>query len=77
MSDEDIFWDDGVPPVPSLQKGSKLFINDDERAGFDKANGVAYLALKRIITSPGKQGIEVLPALDHALAGHPVLPAFA
>lgn len=47
MSDEDIFWDDGTPPVPPLQKGSKLFINDDERADFDKANEIAYLGIKR------------------------------
>lgn len=47
MSNEDIFWDDDVPPVPPLEKGSKLFINDDERTAFDKANGIAYFGFKR------------------------------
>ena len=46
MSDEDIFWDDGIPP-PRLQKGSKLFINNDERTNFDKAGGYAYFGFKK------------------------------
>jgi len=38
---------------------------------------VMFCRIRSYLSTLPKQGIELLSALDHALAGHPVLPAFA
>ena len=45
---------------------------------FRTEGGVAmFCRIRSYLSTLRKQGIELLSALDHALAGHPVLPAFA
>ena len=38
---------------------------------------VRFCRIRSYLSTLRKQGIDLLPALDHTLAGHPVLPAFA
>jgi transposase len=45
--------------------------------GFRTEEGVAmFCRIRSYLSTLRKQGIELLSALDHALSGHPVLPAF-
>jgi len=46
--------------------------------GFRTELGIAiFCRIRRYLSTLRKQGIALLPALDHTLAGHPVLPAFS
>lgn len=38
---------------------------------------VRFCRIRSYLSTLRKQGIDLLPALDHALAGYPVLPASA
>ncbi len=45
---------------------------------FRTEQGVAmFCRIRSYLSTLRKQGIELFSALDHTLAGHPVLPAFS